>query len=65
MLSLSWRKASLSFSNGNCTEVREMPDGHVQVRDSKDPDGGTLSFTPAGWDTFIRGAKLGEFDRIL
>jgi hypothetical protein len=37
--------------------------GVVAVRDSKDPDGPALIFTPAEWDAFIIGAKEGEFDR--
>jgi hypothetical protein len=65
MLSLNWKKSIYSFSNGNCTEVRETEDGHVQVRDSKNPDGPVLTFTPVGWDTFLRGVRLGEFDRSL
>lgn len=34
----------------------------VAVRDTKNPDGGTLIFTRAEWDAFIGGAKDGEFD---
>lgn len=34
----------------------------VAVRDSKDPAGPVLTFTPAEWTAFIAGAKDGEFD---
>jgi hypothetical protein len=37
-------------------------DGVVAVRDSKDPAGPALVFTPAEWDAFVGGAKDGEFD---
>ncbi|MCM6773759.1 DUF397 domain-containing protein [Nocardia sp. CDC159] len=34
----------------------------VAVRDSKNPTGPALTFTPADWNTFIAGAQHGEFD---
>jgi hypothetical protein len=47
-----WRKSSFSFSNGNCIEVA---DGQlVAVRDSKDPSGPVLAFSPAAWRAFIK-----------
>lgn len=61
---LSWIKSSLSFSNGNCVEVADLPDGGVGVRDSKDPSGPVLRFTPDEWNAFLGGAYNGEFDRF-
>jgi hypothetical protein len=57
-----WQKARRSQSNGNCVEVAQLDQG-VAVRDSKDPSGSVLVFTPAEWDAFLDGAKGGEFDR--
>ena len=57
-----WIKSSLSFSNGNCVEVAAFPGGDVGVRNSRDPDGPVLRFTPAEWRAFLGGARLGEFD---
>lgn len=37
-------------------------DGYIAMRNSADPDGTVLVFTPAEWDAFVRGAKDGEFD---
>jgi hypothetical protein len=34
----------------------------IAVRDSTNPDGPALIFTPAEWDAFVGGAKDGEFD---
>jgi hypothetical protein len=34
----------------------------IAVRDSANPDGPALIFTPAEWDAFVGGAKDGEFD---
>jgi hypothetical protein len=59
-----WVKSSLSFSNGNCVEVAELPGGSVGVRNSRDPDGSVLKFTQAEWDAFLGGARRGEFDRF-
>jgi hypothetical protein len=59
---LNWVKSSLSFSNGNCVEVASLPDGGVGVRNSRDPSGPVLQFTPDEWHAFIGGALKGEFD---
>jgi hypothetical protein len=59
-----WIKSSLSFSNSNCVQVATLPDGSIAVRDSKDPAGDVLRFTPDEWRAFIEGAKAGEFDKI-
>ena len=48
-----WRKSSYSGTNGgNCVEVARNLPGIVVVRDSKDPGGPALAFTPADWETF-------------
>ena len=61
--SQDWIKSSLSMHNGNCVEISGLTDSVIRVRDSKNPRGGVLSFTPAEWDAFIGGVYLGEFDR--
>ena len=63
-MNLVWVKSSLSFSNGNCVEVTELPGGTVGVRNSRDPAGPVLRFTRGEWDAFLGGARLGEFDRF-
>jgi hypothetical protein len=60
----SWTKSSLSFANGNCVEVANLPGGHVGVRDSKDAAGLVLRFTPDEWHAFLAGVRNGEFDRF-
>ncbi len=57
-----WIKSSLSFSNSNCVEVASLDAGEIGVRDSKDPQGPVLRFTPGEWDAFLGGARNGEFD---
>lgn len=60
----TWIKSSLSFSNGNCVEVAALPGGGTGVRNSRDPGGPVLAFTPDEWKAFLSGAKRGEFDDI-
>ncbi|MCG5436213.1 DUF397 domain-containing protein [Micromonospora foliorum] len=48
----AWRKSSRSGNNGQCVEVRDRY-VQVDVRDSKAPDAGMLSFAPAAWDAFV------------
>ncbi len=57
-----WVKSSLSFANGNCVEVTGLPEGGVGVRNSRDPDGLVLRFTPGEWKAFLGGVRNGEFD---
>lgn len=56
-----WRKASLSTETDKCVEVAHV-EGVVAMRDSKQPEGPVLIFTPAEWRAFLGGANLGEFD---
>jgi hypothetical protein len=57
-----WRRASYSGSNSaNCVEVANLP-RVVAVRDSKDPDGPRLAFTPGDWRYFTAGLKAGGLD---
>jgi hypothetical protein len=47
-----WRKTSHSGANGDCVEVACPASGLVAVRDSKDPGGPRLAFTPGQWTAF-------------
>jgi hypothetical protein len=47
---------------GTCVGVG-WQDGDVQVVDTKNLDGATLSFTAEEWRAFVAGVKAGEFDR--
>ncbi len=58
MTGAQWRKSTRSGGNGgNCVEVADNLPGVVLVRDTKDRDGGTLSFSPASWRGFLTLAK--------
>lgn len=60
---VTWRKSSYTGSNGgNCVEVAVLPGYGLAVRDSKDPGGPKLAFTPAEWRTFTTALKTGALD---
>ncbi|WP_405586574.1 DUF397 domain-containing protein [Streptomyces sp. NBC_01190] len=50
---LRWPKSSYSSNEGpDCVEVATTS-GTVHVRDSKDPEGPQLAFSPAAWSRFL------------
>jgi hypothetical protein len=61
---LSWIKAQASTHNGACIEIASAA-GNIAIRDSKDPGGPILVYTPAEFGAFLHGARSGEFDRFL
>lgn len=51
----AWRKSSFSANGGNCVEIAEVyvrDSRAVAVRDSKNPHGSVLLFTPEEWRLF-------------
>lgn len=59
----NWIKSSFSDQNGGeCVEVATFADGSRAVRDSKNPSGAKLNFTPGEWTAFVKGVRNGEFD---
>ncbi|MFZ0118119.1 MAG: DUF397 domain-containing protein [Pseudonocardiaceae bacterium] len=57
-----WSKSSWSGAGNNCVEVAGLDGGARAVRDSKNPDGGHLTFTGVEWLAFTAGIRAGEFD---
>lgn len=64
-LDARWVKSRRSNAEGNCVEVATLVDGGVALRNSRDPDGPALVYTPAEVAAFLAGAKDGEFDHLL
>jgi hypothetical protein len=55
-VALDWRKSSHSGAEGGaCVEVAACPQA-IHIRDSKDPQGPTLTFTPDAWASFLAAA---------
>ncbi|MGH3939143.1 MAG: DUF397 domain-containing protein [Pseudonocardiaceae bacterium] len=57
-----WRKSTRSNSIGECVEIADLAGGARAVRDSKDPAGPALRFTPSEWAAFTAGIRNGEFN---
>jgi hypothetical protein len=56
-----WQKPTRSGNNGQCVEAR-LVDDVVEVRNSNQPDAGSVRFTRAEWETFIVAVDVdGEF----
>jgi hypothetical protein len=63
LTSAAWHESSYSGTNGgNWVEVARNLPGVIAVRDSKNPSGQALIFTPDEWNAFLSGA--GEFDAV-
>ncbi|WP_280271049.1 DUF397 domain-containing protein [Nocardia wallacei] len=58
-----WFKSSFSGSGSQCVEIAWLPNGGVGVRDSKNPTGPALTFTPSEWDAFAQGMHDGRFEQ--
>ncbi|MFC8450951.1 DUF397 domain-containing protein [Kitasatospora sp. NPDC057223] len=61
---LTWRKSSHSGGNGACVEIAVPGAAAVAVRDSKDPQGPQLHFSPEAWTAFATAAGAGAFGEI-
>ncbi|MGK8557728.1 DUF397 domain-containing protein [Nocardia gipuzkoensis] len=59
-----WFKSSHSGADQDCVEVAFLDGGRIGLRDSKNPTGPALTFTPNAWDIFIAGVADGEFHRL-
>jgi Domain of unknown function (DUF397) len=60
-----WIKATASGGGGgNCVQLRRAGDA-IEVRDSKDPGGPVLRFTPSEFAAWLDGARRAEFDHLL
>lgn len=52
----AWRVATYTGGNGDCVEVGDAHHA-ILIRDSKDRDGGTLTFTTATWQVFTNSLR--------
>lgn len=58
----TWTKSSYSGGNGACVEVKSPTTHEISVRDSKDPQGPSLAFSPNAWTAFVADVSRGAFD---
>lgn len=57
---VAWTRSTRSMANGNCVEVAGLPGAVVGVRDSKNPGGHVLHFTPGQWNVFLGAVRHGS-----
>ncbi|MBC9724522.1 DUF397 domain-containing protein [Streptomyces sp. TRM68367] len=55
-----WIRSSYSSGEGQCVEVAPLP-AAIAARDSKNPTGPVLVFSPERWAGFIRGVNANDF----
>lgn len=60
-----WRKPWSGGNGGSCVEALKLSDGRVALRQSTDPDGPALIYTPYEIEKFIQGAKAGHADFLF
>jgi uncharacterized protein DUF397 len=65
LVGVAWQKSRRSNPSGNCVECALLPDGSVAVRNSRDPEGPALIYTPAEIEAFLGGVRDGDFDNLL
>ena len=57
----SFKTSSFSGDNGDCVAVAKLSGGRRAVKDSKNPNGPVLVFTPSEWTAFKNGVLNNEF----
>ncbi|GIF75231.1 DUF397 domain-containing protein [Asanoa siamensis] len=62
---VTWVKSRYSGAQGNCVELARLTGGAVAVRNSRDPRGPALVFTPAEITAMFAGVRDGEFDHLI
>ncbi|MET9499336.1 DUF397 domain-containing protein [Streptomyces sp. NPDC006552] len=56
----AWQKSSYSGNaGGECVELAPTPEGHVALRDSKDPEGAVFAVTRTAFRAFTNAAAQG------
>jgi hypothetical protein len=65
-----WRKSTHSNGQANCVEVASPARSKggprlIAVRDSKNPSGPRLIFSPADWEAFTARVQQGDFAQDL
>jgi hypothetical protein len=57
---VTWRRSRRSSPNGNCVEIAAVGRESMAVRDSKDPDGPALIYSPAAIARLIEAVRIGN-----
>ena len=57
-----WIRHGEDTTGEGCVETAEIGGGAVAMRNSAQPQGPVLRFTPSEWEAFVLGVRDGEFD---
>lgn len=60
-----WSKPWSDDAGGACVEAKKLRDGRIALRQSTDPEGPALVFTPHEMTNFLAGVKAGAADFLL
>jgi hypothetical protein len=61
---MGWERPWSGTSGGQCVEMKRLTDGRVAVRQSTDPAGPALIYTPEEMGAFVAGVKNGLADHM-
>ena len=61
---LGWERPWSGPNGGQCVELKRLADGRVAMRQSTDPGGPALVYTPDEIGAFLRGVKDGLADHF-
>ncbi|MFF2846494.1 DUF397 domain-containing protein [Streptomyces sp. NPDC058001] len=61
---LGWERPWSGTSGGQCVETKRLADGRVAIRQSTDPTGPALIYTPEEITAFVTGVKNGLADHL-
>jgi hypothetical protein len=61
---MGWERPWSGTSGGQCVEMKRLTDGRVAVRQSTDPAGPALIYTPEEIGAFVTGVKNGLADHM-
>ncbi|MEU1300486.1 DUF397 domain-containing protein [Streptomyces shenzhenensis] len=59
-----WERPWSGPNGGQCVETKQLADGRVAVRQSTDPAGPALIYSPEEISAFVRGVKQGMADHL-
>ena len=61
----AWTASGHGDVQAACAELATLPEGSIALRNARDLDGPALIYTHAEIESFIAGAKDGEFDSLI
>lgn len=57
-----YRTSSFSGDNGDCVAFKDLGNGYVAIKDTKNPDAAPQVYTYSEWRAFTKGVQNMEFE---